>query len=106
MTKPLAFIERFPRYDLGKGIVWILIGIGGQGRERLKFADHLEPAADRHTRLGAPPLDGKRQLRAPQHKKGDRREELIAPRIQPVDQTGELSDPPGGRQTGAVEGQA
>src|SRR5262245_8134247 len=76
-----AFVEY-----LGEGIVWVLEGVGGESTDGLELADSRQPAANRGPRSSAPALQDVSHLRSPHQQQCEGEEELVAARIEEIDQ--------------------
>ncbi len=92
MAQSLAVVERLPGDDLGKRVGGVLVGVGGQGAQRLELTDRRQPARDGRTGARPPALDRIGNMQAPVQEKGERGEELIAPRVEQFEQVAKLGN--------------
>ena len=77
---------------VGERLVGALVGVAGDGAQRLHLADDVDPAGHVGAGARAPAFDGVGEVHGPQDEPADRREELIALRVGPVDEARQPRD--------------
>ena len=86
----LALLDR--REDVGR----VLARVARQRAQGLELPDGREPRPDGGAVPGPPGLDGERAVHAPHGQQRERREELVAPRVEQVDPDAQRAAPPRG----------
>ena len=66
MPKLLPINMRRPVLDLGKWIFRMLVGISGEGAQRLQLTDRLDPCANACAMAPSPRLNSETNLSGPQ----------------------------------------